>query len=220
MSRALLIAGDEPRFLQNLLPLRRYLETERKLVDLVTLKAAILREDLLAAMATEFLRDPEEPLLLVYSGHGLPQGWVPSTNQIFPYPWLAGLIAQRRGPTLFINACCYPGAVFPVLEKGGISPMRVSVISAGPANKVTYDGMIVRIALSWQKGKPYVPLVGHFPKPIEIMEDDGWLIRKILGLRWHLSWAFRAVEPWNVLAECRWGKVLDHLFIAQDDKRP
>lgn len=217
MARALFIVGDEPRFLQNIEPLRQYLEANAGLSSLSVLNAAdVPLTDLFLRFAIEAARDPAEPFLLVYSGHGLKEGWAPTSTTVIGYTAVASLLTLRRSPTVFINGCCYPAAVFAELEKAKASPELVSVIAAGPADKVTYDGLIARVAKSWERDVPYDPFVGIHPD-LKISGDDALsaMQRLVIRMQCFLFQRFGLVQPWQILDEKRWGAVLDRHFLPR-----
>ena len=216
MARALFIIGDEPRFFRNIQAMRLYLDTQCRLSRLTILNAAELSlTELFLRFAIEAAREPGEPLLVVYSGHGLKEGWVPSAGAVITYTAVVSLLSLRRSPTVLINACCYPAAIFARLEKASVSPELVSVIAAGPADRVTYDGLVDRVAQSWTKGVPYEPFVGIHPN-LRIGGEDALsaMQRLVIRMQCFLFQRFGIAQPWQVLDERRWGAVLDRHFLA------
>ncbi|MEY4745211.1 MAG: hypothetical protein RL272_1156 [Candidatus Parcubacteria bacterium] len=212
MTRALLIAGDEWRFGQTIGTMSEFLAKGPSIDDVTELRCIeYLAIGVTAAILKEIAREPERPLLIVYSGHGFNGGWAPTRDSRLGYPELCRLITMRTAPTLLVNACCYPAAIFSPLEMAGASSDRVAVIAAGPADKVTYEGLVERVIESWRSGKIYEPKRGYHPV------NAPRLLRFVWRLRSGFRWRGGIIEPWNVLEEVRWGNdAIDRVFIGKD----
>jgi hypothetical protein len=52
-------------------------------------------------------KSSQEPLVIYYTGHGLPDRWLFSEKISFSYKKLAWIFSKRKEPLLIINDCCY-----------------------------------------------------------------------------------------------------------------
>lgn len=241
MVRAVLVAGDESRFLRETEKLKRHLSDSCGLADVRLLDSGeMARDEFRAVLGDELARFPEEALLLVYSGHGSRAIWSLGPYGV-RYDELVDLLLRRRGPTLIVNACCHSGGILKQLEAKGADPGRYALIASAPDPHVSYTGTIGRIVGSWSRRQPYVPVQGTFPAEYggvifdwetiitETMEpDENGVMRRIMRVRfkekswwWQRSWnrfmiayrrRFPKIEPSDVFREFRWGAELDALF--------
>ena len=116
-----------------------------RVIESAGLSAEDLQMRLLAAVG----KTAGDPLLLLYSGHGDPDGWSAGREAFVPYEWLARLLAVRVRPTVFVNSCCYSASAFRAFRKNGARGQALSVIASASASKRSYssdrDGLVHRI---------------------------------------------------------------------------
>ena len=245
MAMALLAAGDEDRFLRDLRRLERHLRDDCGLNDVRLLDSGELaRDEFKTALADALAAEPDEPLLLVYAGHGGRGIWSLGPYSV-RYDDLADLLLRRRGVTLFLNCCCNSGGFLKRLEEKGADPARYGFVASAPDPHVSYSGMLGRIIAGWKRRETYVPMRGVFPAEYggvifgweTIVEettepDENGVPRRIIRVRWKerswwwqrlgnrfmIAWRkrFPKIEPSDVFREFRWGAELDGLFFPRE----
>lgn len=180
MPRAILIAGDENRFKENLLKLQNYLIDNGLVCNVTFIKAEDLDQ---TNLSEALLKKPGEPILLVYNGHGYKDGWYSRERRCFYYSRLAELIQKVSSPIYFINDCCYSFSVVDFLKRcSRLTP--TGLLSASPKNKVCYS-FICEIIESWQRGKIYNP--GEYPEQLFSLSIKK-LMKLSLQRKVHFGW--------------------------------
>ncbi len=114
--------------------------------------------------------DQHLPFLLLYWGHGAPQGWghYPS-NEILSYRWLSSRLAQK-GLTqgTIVNSCCYAKYLFAALGKH--PEMSVSAMAPWDGAGLSYGGNLMeRIIHSW----PQAECADEFHKAVCEIKNNG-----------------------------------------------
>src|SRR5512135_2467013 len=150
MPRAIIVVGNELRFLRAAETFRAYLISIG--VDPIRVIRAPYRsaDQLEKDLSFQMLIATGEPLLLAYFGHGLKAGWAhamesPVESICLGYDRLGPILAKRAEPTLFINECCYAAAVIEAVEAASADPTRLAIIAASPADQSSYPGMADRV---------------------------------------------------------------------------
>lgn len=155
-SFALLIVGNELRFLTEALELQDYLAGIGCRTKIV--KTAYMKPETLERKLRNFVRaSSDRPALVAYLGHGLREGWAPSGYPAFPYRRIVRALEGRRGPTLLFNDCCFAHAAASAMEEAGLDPRRWSLISASGSERTSFQGLVERVLDSWDAGRPYAP---------------------------------------------------------------
>jgi hypothetical protein len=166
MAKALLIAGDSKRFLDEVLLMRDFLRHEAGIADIAVIKTAYLPFWGFRRRVSRFLeKSRKEPLLILYSGHGSETkegsggGWqLSDSGNIFPYDELVKMLRGHPAPVLIVNDCCFAFGLAAELKKELFPPERFSVIASSGAHEVGYTGIVKRLIESWRFG---LPLLGQ-----------------------------------------------------------
>ncbi len=249
MARAILIAGhgaDHDKFLIDVARARDYLRRCAGIDDAVVIDAGHPPTGGFdRALRLALFDRPAEPLLLLYSGHGLKSGWSVGELAVFPYRRLAEWLDWRLGPVLLINDCCHSGAVIRHLENRPRLDRRVSAITACTAGMTAVAGLTARVFSAWKRGHDYEPrLRRRFFEWAAPLDRRGWLAALVFWIvsrsslllnriapGWHED-VFGAVVTYAETArtagelrppacnELRWGVHLDALFFPGDPSGP
>lgn len=178
MPRAILIAGGAKRFLDEALTFKNYLDTAGIYTILLETAYLGVREFTLklADILEQYKHDaPDEPVLLIFTGHGGKNGWDLDETEKFPYTTLIVLIKQNPMPLLIINTSCHSFSLAQLLEQPEISKERISLIATCDADEEGYQGLLEDIADTWKKRTPYEPL----PKPTETTDAEPEVVIRI-----------------------------------------
>lgn len=227
MPRAIIVVGNELRFLRAAERFRNYLISIG--VDPIRVIRAAYRgaDQLENELSLQLLIASGEPLFLGYFGHGLRGGWAhamesPIESICLDYARLAPLLAKRQAPTLFLNECCFAGAITAPLEAVGADPKLLSIIAASPAEQTSYPGMADRVLESWKKHRihePFMEKAPLFPKLSLYRRLRVWWYRRLASLKARISpkrFPLLPLPPAQIPAcEVRWGRPLDEIFFPK-----
>lgn len=169
MSRAVIVVGNELRFLRNARHLAKHVRGLGHHVRI--LRAAYKTPDELArSLWNQFALARGRPLLLAYFGHGIQMGWAHALEDganhvLLLYNRLLAMIEHHNHSLLIINECCHAGALGGRLYEAGIDPTRVGVIAASPSAEVSKPGTANRVVQAWSSGLAYRPIWEELPPP-------------------------------------------------------
>ncbi len=152
MTRVILIAGDSKRFLPDTKRFYSYLTRYVGILpkEIQKIRTAYLSEiTLIKKMVTAVLEKTDEPLLIVFCGHGRKNGWVMDDSRVFPYIALSHILLAGTRPIQLINDCCYAMSVTQKFKKFEVDKKRVSLIGACTANKKTSEGLCEWVIERW-----------------------------------------------------------------------
>ena len=138
VTRALLVAGSEPRFLSNTNLIYDYFISSAgfSFSKITVLSAAKTPSRKILPKIEDFLfRRDSEPIVFVYSGHGLPGKICPSPSSSITYATLADSFLGVLGNFIFIDACCYAGSALPFFMDAYLIPQRGLFLGSTPANE-------------------------------------------------------------------------------------
>ncbi len=102
----------------------------------------------------------DQPLLVVYNGHGGLTGWGPweKRRERVEYRMLADLTTRYRGPVQFINCACFALEMAYIFQRRKVPHKRVGVIAACEGSWMSMATLLLRqVAEAWQKGTAYTP---------------------------------------------------------------
>lgn len=227
MPRAIIVVGNELRFLRAAEKFRDYLVSIG--IDPIRVIRAAYRsaDQLERELSFQVLVATREPLLLAYFGHGLPAGWAhamesPVESICLGYDRLGPILAKRQASTLLINECCYAAAVIEAVEAASAEPARLAILAASPADQSSYPGMADRVLESWRSGKvhePFMETTPLFPEFSWRARLRIWWFHRKAGLKARLfprRFPLKPPPPSAVpVCEVRWGSPLDHLFFKK-----
>lgn len=216
--KALLIAGDARFFSDEISGFRTFLRKKVGLTNIQTIRTAYLTtkqmQDKLEAALDPETADGPFLLLYCYCGHGWNGEWGISFQKGLCYPPLAQLLKDYPEPIMFINDCCHAYSIVTSFGEVGVSPEKVSLISA--AEGKIGPGLAGKVLGSWRQKKVHetfwvcterVTIRFNGP-PIEGEEDVisfGEMVEEHEVLP-------PEEQMRGALPEKRWGVELDHLF--------
>lgn len=227
MARAIMISGDEVRFLQDAGIYGRYLTKETGVNSLAywTALGSYPSVDALKLwLSVQLSVSDDEPLLLIYAGHGNEEGWnVRDGEDDVSYAWLVDTLARVPYPVLIVNDCCDSGSLVTFLQDRGVSEEQFGVIMSCAAGTDSYDGVLVELLPQiWRERDLFVPFTYvsvndeyYAWAPIRYRNSNGeLLVRPLMSLwqrcRYELAKA-RGQDACTVQAN-RWGAALDYHF--------
>jgi hypothetical protein len=157
MPRAILIAGNARRFCDEVEDLRHYLVREAGIRkrNVHESRAAYLSRSVLEMHLTRaVMQRTKEPLLVLYSGHGGPDGWALDDVRTFDYRRLAGVLRTARRPVIVLNDCCHAMAMVKAFEAEGLRADRRAVIAASEEGETTTFGLVRWVTQGWRQRRP------------------------------------------------------------------
>lgn len=156
MRRAILLAGSESRYSKNIGELRRYLVEESGIYCISTIDAnEVGNEAFLNRFVHAISNIGNEPTLILYNGHGLPDGWYYKPNTCFSYEQIVDILSSVRAPLMIINDCCHSHAIAEHLKmRRWHSP--IGLISASPFDQ-TSSSFNDQVSDSWGRYKAFDP---------------------------------------------------------------
>ncbi|OGN06533.1 MAG: hypothetical protein A2750_03510 [Candidatus Yanofskybacteria bacterium RIFCSPHIGHO2_01_FULL_45_42] len=151
--RAIVIIGDDRRFLLESKEFLHFLTSELGLTDIRVIKTAYMNQGHFKQILKDaiYYGNIEKPMLMVYNGHAEKGGWKINDYNYFPYDELARVVAGYGGPLLIINSCCHAYSLASFLEC--LPPQEIGLLAACDTNQKEYDGFTEDIANSWRRGK-------------------------------------------------------------------
>lgn len=140
--RAVLLAGNEPRFLESAKRFQNYLVDEARLprsrVRVIPCAYKTSHEiDCALAREAGKARKEKATLVVAYDGHGEKEGMRPNGSTI-PYSLLAEMLKGIE--FIFINVACFAGSAVKAFEDAGLLPKKGLLIAASEAGKETRVG--------------------------------------------------------------------------------
>ena len=162
MQQAILIAGDEERhagrvnkfleFIQDNLEICRYSLNTIKGLDKKSMYGYLAQE-------LQLPRLKDEPVLILYNGHGTREGWATRDGEIvMPYRGLAKIVESFvHGPFILINDCCHAESVIPAFENSSMPRENIEIFAACGVEEVSFGSMTGDILKTWQKGSCFDP---------------------------------------------------------------
>jgi hypothetical protein len=162
---AIVVVGNERRFMGAARPFVRYLRTKVGARVSVIRGAYLAPDELSAALKGAIGVVPRDaPLLVAYLGHGLNGAWSfalehQEKSLRLPYEQVAETLARHPGPLVVLNDCCHAESIVPHLEKAGITPDRCLVLSASKAEDVTIPGTAEEVEKQWAEGKVFETVI-------------------------------------------------------------
>lgn len=244
-AHAVIVVGNERRFVDDANALARYLRTEAGCA-VATLRGAYRTPDQLHASLRRAIRKARgKPLLVAYFGHGMRDHWSYALEHqrkplAYPFKRLAALLAEHGGPMAIVNDTCHADGLRPFLEKAGVAS-RCLLIAACPAEDVSYGGLTAEVMARWARREVFEPI--HERDELCIIEDfryvppfktraRDFVADLLIRLRNLFRPRKRRVPPpirlhfppngWGTRTEVtesvigvRWGSTLDHLFFPK-----
>lgn len=216
--KAILICGNEHRFVAELAEFRRYLRDEVGIKDITFLRANKFFHQLQLIFLLLKKAIPSGQLLVVYSGHGSGTRWQSS----FAYRDLCLLISKSPNQVFLLDSSCHSGTILPILEASEVSPQKVGVITASlPEEKSYGNEFLDALKKCWRDHRVYTPEEhayvfergGDFSVRQEIIHTEkkgGWTIEREL-LEIVMETPVEEVEHYCP----RWGIVFDHLLFPK-----
>lgn len=222
-----------------------YLKKETRATDIRIIEKERLSKDEFAnALRSSICDETEAPLLLVYVGHGVDEGWGIDKKTLLGYESIAELLRYRRGPSLLVNMSCHAFSAAQVFEVKRVPEDRIGIIALCGADREALLDEIPSfvdnlIDTSWRHRESF-PKELWIPNPIGGRAITGIALRKREDKRafiaHHLTRIahffapeyiitrrkislvfqrkFRTVP--EILAGIVWGANLDHYFFPTD----
>ena len=166
MTHAIIIVGNERRFMGAARPFAAYLRTKARCGRVTVITGAYKTPDELDAAVRSALgrASDDEPVLVAYFGHGVDGAWSFALEHQekplrLPYEKLAETLSRHDGPLVVLNDCCHAASLVPHLEKAGVRPDRCLLISACGAKEITIPGTAKEVETQWIEGKVFEPVV-------------------------------------------------------------
>ena len=162
---AIVVVGNERRFMGAARPFVRYLRTKVGARVSVIKGAYLAPDELKAALQGAVTSAPKDaPLLVAYLGHGIDGAWSYALEHQdkplrLPYAKVAETLARHDGPLVVLNDCCHAASIVPHLEKAGVTPERCLVLSASKAEDVTVPGTAEEVEKQWAEGRVFETVV-------------------------------------------------------------
>lgn len=207
MSHAVIVVGNEPRFMRDARAFARYLREQARCARVSVIRGANLFPAELDGALDGALRavPRDEPLLLAYFGHGHRDGWGYALEHqekyfLFPYEALAAKLGDRRGPLVVLNDCCHAESIVPRLEGVGVTPDRCLVISACAADEVIGPGTGEEVVKAWSDARDFMTIKD------EIHEVDMTPYEPPMHVRAGRRWKNARVRLRNMFLPRRAGK--------------
>lgn len=156
MPQAILIGGDAQRFMDVVRDFRTYLVSagigKKRIREY---GSAYLSEGVFEArLQMAAMERTRSPLVILFCGHGSPNGWAFDDMRRFDYSIVAKVLATGRRPVTVINDCCHAMALADAFEKRGVPKGRVSLIAACEKDETTKGGLAELIVDNWSQCKP------------------------------------------------------------------
>ena len=223
---ALLISGDELRFIHSISTFQQFLLNEvgipRDRIRLVSYhesKNYAIDEigDFFRTLPKDMLAD----VVIVYNGHGLEGKFFPNGQEL-RYKDFGRLIAKLIPNTadyIFLNDSCYSGSCVPPFADVGLLPRRGMILASNSADKKSdYDVFVQRVMDTYRKRRPFTKRVvgmlviemGEFMKPHLIVDKSG---QENIVFPYHPT-SDRMVLG-SIQHPVRAGKSLDHLLFSK-----
>ena len=164
MTYAIIIAGNSVGFYEEAKKFRSFLKRNCGISASIVRTAYLTVGKLRARLQKLFLEHENEPLLLLYAGHGLKNGWAMCDEQTFPYEELAALFALRKYPSVFVNDCCFAGVAYAVFKEFGLKFSSLEILAAVDKSHECFAGLLDSLQESWAASKNYEPKAVFFKK--------------------------------------------------------
>jgi hypothetical protein len=191
MPQAIIVIGNERRFMDAARPLIQYLRKKARFEHVSIVRGAYLTPaELKNKLRRAIRRVPNQDMLfLAYFGHGLKDWWVyalesQSRGLHFDYPTLAEILAAHSGQLTILNDCCHAESLTPHLQKMGINRNRCLLISACKSGETTIPGTGGEVLIQWERREVFCPNpvretichIGEIPyaPPFRICLRDWW----------------------------------------------
>ncbi len=157
---ALLIAGDEERFVKEIDNTRNYLLNEAGFDHKKTWTCNHSTNESVLKTIERFVQEinatENQDAVVVYSGHGLRGSFCPHPENPISYQHLARTFKEMTGRIIFINYSCHSGSAIPVFREFGLLPKRGSIIASAKSTELSYNGFLQKELLdSFRQRKPY-----------------------------------------------------------------
>lgn len=166
MSHAIIVVGNERRFMEAARPFARYLRTQARCARVTVIKGAYLTPKELGASLRGALKlaPADGAVLVAYFGHGLKGAWGFALEHQektlrLEYAVLATTLAAHPGPLAILNDCCHAESLLPHLQKAGVTADRCLLISASKAEDVIVPGTGKEVQAQWAEGKIFETVV-------------------------------------------------------------
>ena len=160
---ALLIAGDEARFVEEVDYIRRYLLNKVGFDHKKTWTCNHSTNESVLKTIERFVQEvnaTEKPqdAVVVYSGHGLQGSFCPHPENPIPYQNLARFLKEITGRTIFINDSCYSGSCITAFRDFGILPEAGLVITSSNDGEESWSNFFHYMLTGFFKERlPYQP---------------------------------------------------------------
>ncbi len=162
---ALLIAGDEERFVDAALEFKKYLIDQAKFnpIKIFQVYAQEDNYDVCNTVEKCFTTAEEDAtnnqVVIAYNGHGTKVGISPTKegkNSIISYFELGMRLRALKREFLFVNDCCYSESVIPVFESFKLLPHKGAVIASAAINELSYGNLFSKQLLdSVRQKRPF-----------------------------------------------------------------
>lgn len=211
MARAVLIAGNEQRFLREITCFREMLLTKTYVTQATILRTAYdTPADFRRKLSAALRKTHQEPLLLVFSGHGCSFGWGLSGNLLFDYSQLIPMLLDRYpAPFLLLNDCCYAAGVTECLDRSAVAVTSAGVIAACRRGETTEGGLLWRITLDWGRMTAFDP-DRYTVEYVEPVKEPTTTERAAQSAITMLGFGYQARREYPAI---RWGATNDSLFV-------
>lgn len=222
MAKAILIAGDEKRFAEEVELFQEFLVQRRRMKAVYLIRTAYLESTELAKELEALVAScADEPLLFVYNGHGSRDGWEISRGRHKPggrllYQRLLSILFERYpSPLLLLNDTCHAGSMIGEVAGSALSLSPVGVIASSARDKKSYPGLVAAVRQSWEERKVFDPATfrtqivtasfERFPKPVIVRgrRRDRVVFRRLKSSPEKVRYG---------TPSRRWGRALDALF--------
>ena len=112
MRKAILLAGDESCFAENIRKFRDYLVKESGVYSISMIDASEgSNETFVNKFVHAISNIGSEPTLILYNGHGLSGSWCYRSGVCLEYKQIAKSLSSIRAPLMIINDCCYAHSI-------------------------------------------------------------------------------------------------------------
>lgn len=191
MARAVIVAGNSKRFLDQAKQLRSFLK-DSGVEALPIIRSAYETPNKVTSVIVQETRRrfrKENPLLVAYLGHGNKHGWALNDDNSLEYSGLVKVLAQSKCPVLVINDCCHAGALIDELTAAKVDDAKVGAIASISADQACYPGLTDEILNAWEKNVEYQPhtvteticVLGKMERPREIVVNRWAHFSSIVG---------------------------------------
>lgn len=159
---ALLIAGDENRFVESIDRIRSYLLNEVGFDHKKTWTCNHSTNESALKTIGRFVQEinatENQDAVVVYSGHGLRGSFCPHPENPISYQHLARTFKEMTGRIIFINDSCYSGSCIPAFKDFGIIPEAGLVITSSNDNEESWSNFFhYRLIGSFKERLPFKP---------------------------------------------------------------